>query len=360
MTFRRKLGAKRDLLVLWLSTKMFGLGLVIFISLKKRQRMSHNNGIAAGGKVRIVDDPTFPEHDFFIAGKEFPARIRHAQVSFMDDAMADVFSFSIKFADATWESPFDLECNSGHISLFWSVASFLRFASLRKEKWGVQYQELYRKYPMSYKGALDAIRRDADSYANMHYYSKTPFYFIGKDGITRYAKYRVIPFDDEPETGLYENPSEWDIANARVLPHETRGRNYLKQEYTDRVQRKGAKYKMQIQLRTAEDDEAPEIFNNMIPWDDKVFPWHALAVVEIDHVYDWNESLLTSFSLNHMPATLGRIPAKSVYDFNSLNYMRAKTEMARKARLFSYKLKGFPLPVPDDDDRNRGEWAQKR
>ncbi|MBK9731574.1 MAG: hypothetical protein IPO83_09830 [Chitinophagaceae bacterium] len=352
-------GARLDHFVLWMSATTFAWAIAIFISLKKRMRMSHNNGIAGTGKVRIVDHPQFPPHDFFQAGKEFPARIRHAMVSFMDDAMNDVFGCSIKFSDNHWDSPFDLECNSGQISLFWSAVSFLKFASLRKVQWGVQYQELYRKYPMCYKGAVITLRRDVSSYENIHYYSKTPFYFIGKDGITRYAKYKVTPYSGEPETGLYGDPSEWDIANARILPHETRGRNFLKDEYAERVKTQGAKYLMQIQLRTASDDEPAEVFNNMLPWDEAVYPWQDLAVVAIDATLDWNESLRTTFSLNNMPKSLGRIPAKSIYDYNSVNYMRAHSEIARKARLWSYKIKGFPPPIPDDDDRNGTEWSKK-
>ncbi len=96
----------------------------------------------------------------------------------------------------------------------------------------------------------------------------------------------------------------------------------------------------------------------MVPWDEIAHPWHDLAVIEIDKTLDWKESTLTSFSLNHMPKTLGIIPAKSIYDYNSLNYMRAHSEKARVARLLSYKVFGFPKPIPNDNNRNSGDWAQ--
>src|SRR4029450_12143448 len=37
-----------------------------------RSRMSHENGIVTRGRVRIVDDPTFPRNEFFTPGTEFP------------------------------------------------------------------------------------------------------------------------------------------------------------------------------------------------------------------------------------------------------------------------------------------------
>ena len=345
-----------DKLWLWIICKFFGLGLAIMLSYPKAKRMSHNNGIAGRGKVKIVDNPEFPPHDFFEPGKVFAARVRHASATFYDDAMNCIRSISVKFSDNDFESPFDLEMNSGEISLFWSTASFLQFAKLRKEQWGIEYEEYYKKYPAGLKGAQLSLRRDPSSYHNLHYYAKTPFLFVGRDAIKRYAKYRVKPFEDEPETGINPNPSEWDTCNQRILPHETRGRNYLKDEYMQRVKREGAKYRLQMQLRKANDDDSPEVFNNMVVWDEKLYPWQDLAEIEITQILSWHESLRTSFSMNNMPENLTWIPAKSIYDYNSLNYMRAHSEIARKARIVSYKVFGYPPEIPDDDNRNSDEW----
>lgn len=350
-----------DKLVLWFMAKFFALGLALFLSFPKRYRMSHNNGIAGKGRVRIVDNPQFPEHEFFAPGKEFDVRIRHAMATFLDDAMKGIRSCSIKFSDNNWDSPFDLECNTGEINLFWSASSFLKFAALRKQQWGVEYVEYYRKYPQGIKGAQAALRKDATSYTNLRYYALTPFLFFGKDQLKRYAKYRVVPYDDIPETGIITNPSEWDTANQRITAHEPRGRNYLKEEFQQHVEKEGgAHYRLQIQTRIANDDDSPEIFNNQVPWEESVFPWHDLAIIHITEVLDWKNSLLTSFSLNNMPASLSYIPAKSIYDYNSLNYMRSHSEIARKARLLSYKVFGFPPAIPNDDNRNVSDWDGKQ
>ena len=351
------IGALIDKFVLWFVSKAFGLLLAIFVSFPYRQRMSHNNGIAGVGSLRIVDAPERPAHEFFAPGKVYPLRIRHASVTFLDDAMAAVRSISLKFADHHFDSPFDMELNTGRYSLFWSAVSFLKFASMRHQQWGVQYVEFYRKYPDAWRGAVESGRRDVSSFHNQRYYSKTPFLFIGTDGIRRYAKYRVTPFDDEEETGINTDPSEWDEANQRVLPHETRGRNYLKYEYEERVRRREAKYRLQIQLRMPSDDD-PEICNNMVPWNEEVYPWMELAVFEIDRVLDWAESTRTTFTVNNMPKTLGVLPAVSIYDYNSLNYMRAHSEIARRARMLSYRVFGIPPPIPDNDNRNCSDWGQ--
>jgi catalase len=346
-----------DRAFLWVFSQGFSWIIVLTLSLTKRKRMSHDNGIAGSGKLTIVENPKFPAHEFFAPGKVFPARIRHASATFLDDAMNCIRSISIKFNDHHFKSPFDIEMNTGEISLFWSAYSFLQFAKLRREKYGVEYIDYYKKYPEGLEGAQLALRRNPSSFQNLRYYCKTPFKFIGSDKIKRYAKYRVRPFGNEPETGIEKDMSAVDTGNQRILPFETRGRNYLKYEYEDRVKKEGAKYMMQIQTRIAQDDDDPEIFNNMVPWDENAHPWHDLAIIEIDQTLNWADSTKTSFSLNNMPKTLGIIPAKSIYDYNSLNYMRAHSEKAKHARLLSYKLFGLPKPIPNNDDRNSGDWA---
>ena len=348
-----------DKVVLWFTSVGLAMGLAIFLSFPKRYRMSHNNGIGAKGKVKIVDNPTFPEHDFFVAGKDYPCRIRHASATFLDDAMNCIRSFSIKFSDHHWHSPFDIEMNTGVINLFWSASSFLKFAKLRKQQWGIEYHDYYKKYPQGLLGAKLSLRRNPISFQNLRYQALTAYSFVGKDGVQRYAKYRTIPFDKAPETGIVADLSDWDTCNQRILNDETRGRNYLKNEYKQRVASGEAKYLMQIQLRIAKDDDSQEVFNNMTPWDEQIYPWQDLAIVEITEILDWIESLKTSFSLNNMPKTLGILPAKSIYDYNSLNYLRSHSEMARKARLLSYKVFGYPSEIPDDDNRNVSEWSGK-
>ena len=112
------------------------------------------------------------------------------------------------------------------------------------------------------------------------------------------------------------------------------------------------------QLRTASDDDDPEVFNNMVLWDDRIYPWVDLAYFNIEKVLDWKQSTMTTFSVNNMPKTLGVLSAKSIYDYNSLNYMRSHSEIARKARWLSYKIYGMVPPIPDNDNRNNADWGK--
>jgi len=341
-------------IILWLYTGVFNLVLTIVGSLMFRTRMSHNNGIAAVGSFKFVDHPKFPLHPFFEPGKILPCRIRHGAASFKDDAMRAVRSLSIKLADERYNSPFDLELNTGIVALFWSAASFLRFAKYKKTMYGIQYHQYYRNYPVGARGAYEGLRRNPTSFSNLHYYSQTPFWYIASDQVKRYVKYRVIPASDVPETGILDAydrtiPPE----NQRTLPGETRTRNYLKEEYAQQIKEGPITYKVQLQLQTAADDESPEIFNCCRAWDENAHPWMDLAEIRVERVLDWRESTMMVFSMNNMPKGLGALPAYSIFDYNSLNYMRKHSDMARKARVLAIKLFGLPPEIPDDDNRNQ-------
>ncbi len=346
-------GRVLDRFALWFIANGFVLLIALAMGLRHRQRMSHNNGIAARGRFIADPDQEIPPHRFFAAGNRYPCRIRHASATFYDDAMQCIRSCSVKLADSRWESPFDLELNTGKISLFWNVASFVKLATLRQQQWGVEYENYYKQYPIGKEAAIDNLRRNPDSFAHLRYYNQTPLLWISDDGTRHYAKYRIIPFEDIDETGMISGRDVLEPQNQRVIPGETRTRNYLKEEYEQRVRDDGpVRYRLQVQTRIAIEDEDPVIFNSSVHWPETEFPFRDLGTIEIIETLDWDESNLTTFSFANLPDGLGIIPSKSIYDFNSLNYMRLKADKAKRARLFAYRLFGMPEEIPDSDNRN--------
>ncbi|TVQ50301.1 MAG: catalase [Saprospirales bacterium] len=347
------IGRLIDRIELFFVAHLFGMAIAITMGLMTRERMSHNNGIAAKGTFTFDIDPTIPTHPFLQQGKVLPCQVRHAMATFYDDAMATIRSLSIKLSDQSFQSPFDMNLNTGSITLFWNAASFLKLAKMRRQKWGIEYQDYYKKYPIGKAGAIETLRRNPTSFSNLTYYSKTPFNFIGDDGVQRYAKYRAIPFDlSVKESGIIEERDRLEPENQRIIPGETRNRNYLKNELADRLKNQPVKYWYQIQIRDAQENEDQSIFNCCIDWDENEFPWRNLGVITLNEVLDWDSSNKLGFGVVNMPKGLGCIPAESIYDYNSLNYMRAKTEIARKARLLAYKLFGMPKEIPENENRN--------
>lgn len=341
-----------DKFVLWASVTFFGWSLVIVQSFIRRRKMSHNNGLAAAGKLRIVDNPQFPAADFFEPGREFSCRIRHATASMMDDAQLVVRAASIKFSDNPVESPLDIEMNTGR-SLFWSVANFFEFVKNQHEHGGIQYESYYLKRPAGRDAAQDSVARDPSSYSHLDYRSQCPFLFNAKDGKRRYVNFRLIPADRNIEP-LVNRPDQigsfW--GDQRMLPDDPRNRNYLKHEYADRIRKGPIEYMLQLQLHEATDHDTPLIFCSNKIWDEATHPWMDLAHITIDRQLTYEESMLMYFSLNHHPSSIALIPATSIHDYNSLNYIRASVDRAKRARLLAYKLFGMPKALPDIGPRN--------
>lgn len=336
---------------LWLFAYGFAWLLVVVSSLFMRRRMSHNCGVVAAGKLRFAPDPRIPPHDFLEPGRELRCRLRHAPVSYDDDTIIQVRAASLKLADASFESPLDLEMNTGRTSLFWTARNFLEFASLNKQIDGLAYRPYYQKYPQGLAAAKDGIRKDPSSFAELHYHSQVAQYFVGKDGVTRYVKFRLIPFDDVPETGLIPPEQLEDLWVEVRDPGETRSPSYLKKEYGERVARGPVKYRLQLQLHTPGPDDDPEILNCNVEWDPATHPYLDVAVVEIDRVLSWKDECRMIFSLRNGPPSLGLIPATSIDDYNSINYMRAKADIAKRARLFAYEAFDAMPPPPPGVDR---------
>src|SRR5258705_3911300 len=116
----------------WAWSQLIGLRaicvlLIAFSSFRTRMRMSHENGIVASGRIRVVDNLAIPQNDFFLPGREFACRLRHASVSLMDDAGLFVRAASVKFADSDVKSPLDLLMNGGTAAPFWNMYTLPQF-----------------------------------------------------------------------------------------------------------------------------------------------------------------------------------------------------------------------------------------
>ncbi len=350
-------GRAWDKFVLYMTSKFFAVVIAVTLGLN-RERMSHNNGIGAKGSFEVDPDPALPPNEFWQPGRKFPLRIRHAMATFYDDAMGAIRSISIKLADRQLESPFDLNLNTGSQSLFWNVASFIKLATMRRERYGVEYQDFYKAYPDGRVGAIQTLRRHPTSFTNLTYYSKTPLLWMSTDGVKHYVKYRIIPYEEVAETGLIFGDDLIEPEVQRIIPGDKLSRNYLKDEFTDRLKNgQIVKYRFQAQVRKAEPDEDPIIFNCCVDWPEDEFPYRNVGVLTLTEPLSWDESNWTAFSVKNLPESLKILPAHSIYDYNSLNYIRAKSEFARRTRWHMYVIKGMPEEIPYNDHRNSSTIA---
>ena len=331
---------------LWLLTGGI-IALVAFNSLVSRRRMSHDNGIVCKGKVRILDELSVPPCDFFQPGKEFPCRIRHASVSFADDARLVVRSASLKFADADHESKFDIMMNTGTAGPFAHAWDFLKFmiATIRGR------EQHIKPYLDANPGLADGIKLSIcypDTFALLNYHSKTALAYRDSNDKDWYIKFKLAPWDRGPDRGRPTKQELEEFWLQAPKPGEDRSRNFLKDELRRRLDQGPVKYHLQAQFHAVQPGEDREILNCGVAWNDDTHPWQDLAEVELDEVMETEAGNLTSYDVCNHPPNMSIPEASSIFDPASINYLRAKDGLAKRARMKGYKLWGQLPPLVDD------------
>lgn len=337
----------------WLQLHVYAwaaIGLIAMNSFFSRTRMSHDNGIATRGRIRMLDAlPGVPDNDFFQPKREFRARCRFAAVSYMDDARFVARGASLKFADSDHKSPLDLLMNTGRTTPFWSVRSFWQFMWLTmrgRRQHAIPYM---KAEPIQYYGSRDPLRRNPETFAQLYYNSKIPYTFKARDGRPRYVKFRMIPWDRGPETGMpgEDDTQDWAWCWQGIRPGESRSCNYLKTELKERLAKGPIHFHLQIAFHHIKPGESEDLHNSSVAWDQATHPWHDLAEVEIDEMLDHKTSNVSLFTVRNRPPCMGTERARSIDDPNGMNYLRQLAIWPRRLRLLGNKLFGIPKPIPD-------------
>ena len=256
---------------LWAYAHIYTALLVVVVSFWQRVRMSHNDGTTGTGQPIRSTRRRSPSTTSSRRGGPSLSALRHASVSYDDDTIIQVRSASLKLADSRYESPLNLEMNAGTISLF-STARLRSSSSRREMINGLAFLEVLDKYPVGLQpgrtGSAGTPRPSPRCTI-----AQTPQLFLGKDGVRRYVKFRLIPDDRGPETGcitMAELVNRWVETPA---PGETRSQNYLKEEYARTIKRGPVKYHLQLQLHTPSADDSPEILACGVAWDEATHPF---------------------------------------------------------------------------------------
>ncbi len=335
--------------ILWMLTFVI-IFLVTLSSLFSRRRMSHENGLTATGRIRILDELEIPPNEFFQPGREFECRLRHATVSFDDDCRLAARSASLKFTDADHAAPLDLKMNTGTAGPFSSARDFFGFmvATIRGRE--THIKPYLDKNPLLVEGIRGAVCYP-ETFTQLNYHSKTPLEYTDTDGKNWYVKFKLQPWDRGPDVG---RPSEEELEEfwlQKIRPGETRSKNYLKDEFAARLDAEPVRYHLQAQFCPVYEDETRDhVLNCAIPWDEERFPWLDLAEVEVDKLMPREAGNLTWYDLRNHPRSMSMPKARSIWDPASVNYLRMHDIWAKRARMLGYKWRG-QLPL-DPDNRD--------
>lgn len=314
--------------------------------------MSHDNGIAGTGRIRLLDNAAYPANEFFQPGREFSCRCRFATISYHDDARLAGRGASLKFADTGYKSPLDLLMNTGKTTPFWNVRTFWQFMKVTMKGRGAAGIPYMSSDATVYVGSKDLLRSDPGSFANLHFHSKVPYTFSAYDGIPRYVKFRMVPWEEGVEAGLpdAELLLDWEWCWQGVRPGEERSRNYLKDEFKRHLAIKPMRFRLDMQLHDMVEGESRDVIHSGIEWEEATHPWIPVAEVTLDRALDYHESNTTLITLRNRPKCLGLIRAQSIDDPAGMNYLRQLAIWPRRARLLGNRIFGMPKPFPDQRD----------
>ena len=293
------------------------------------QRGTHPFGVGGKGKLKILNNPAIPENEFFKPGKEFDIRVRYSNAAVKDDATAQVRGMAIKFADTNFESPLDLFFNTGPIHPFWSMSSLWTFMKARmkaddqKGSWESQRPWLENS-PAAYMAAIECMRNAPACYSELVMHSMMPFPIKGKDGITRYIKYRVVPKGLTKESGMLTYERQQAPWRQSRDEDNTQPERYLGEEYHRRIGASAIEYDLQIQLREFDvEKDTSEFFNSVRYWNECDYPWLSLAEFEVNNILPENEMQPMRMFIGNTPPSHGIIESYSKHDYNSVNWGRA-------------------------------------
>jgi hypothetical protein len=320
------------------------MGLSVLLT---KRRSSHLVGVAARGRFRVSDGSSaLPSQDFFAPGAEFPALVRFANLTELDDASLDVRGCSIKLSDHPLASPFDLLMNTGSYCPAYNLPTFAsfvlsKFLPARVSKFVLQRNLIARE------GGVAGLRRAPASYLHLRYHTQIVRHWVDREGVRHLVRYRCVPEGDVPESGL---PSPEDAAHMWErgrLPGEERPHDYLRQELYERVARPGAALRLEAQFHVPVPGDGEDWYNAAVDWDEAACPWLELGRLTLEAPLSPVDTELLQFDPGNHPLTLGIPRSASLFDYRSMGDSEARVVRAlQRLRLWMYASFGLPSLAP--------------
>ncbi|XP_052114033.1 uncharacterized protein LOC107478167 [Arachis duranensis] len=299
-------------------------------TMNAKARYFHRIGVSGKGYLKMYDKiDGIPMHKIFHPGKSYPILIRHSNsLSADDDARIDARGASLKILSdepGSNNALFDLTLKTGKAFYARTLADFA--------SWFVcglaAREELVKKFPHLREAVWNSLR-NANSYAELHYYSNICRLLRFNDGQEMYVKFKLRPYDKSigENTGM--------VKPIGILPPETgaipRDENdkrpllFLADDFKNRVSSPGGvHYVFQIQVRPVPDDEATRdvALDCTRPWDENDFPYIDVGEINITENLSKEESDMCEFNPYLKSHELDVIPATSNSQSASMDHGRS-------------------------------------
>ncbi|XP_056169326.1 uncharacterized protein LOC115678001 [Syzygium oleosum] len=252
-------------------------------TLKVKSRYFHRIGVSRKGYLKSYDEIRgLPEHNVFGPGKKYTVIVRHSNsLSADDDARIDARGAALRILSSEKgdTSPLlDFTLKTGKAFYARTVSDFATWLVC-----GLAAREEHIKRASHVRDAVWTSICQADSYADLHYYSNICRLFRFKDGQEMYVKFKLRPSDENigEDFGKVE-PSGILPPETGAIPrdaNDTRPLLFLAEDFQNRVNSPNG-----LQVRPIPQDEAARdiALDCTKPWDETEFPYTDVGEVIIN------------------------------------------------------------------------------
>ncbi len=234
----------------------------------ERKRFNQTKGLGCFDATFTVDEhlPSNLSHGVFGGERSYPAKIRFANASELDDTKKDFRGMSIKLFDVQgqplWGVPGqqDFLLNSYPVLFAANPEDFLDFIEAQRDDNLLGYfirPSHFYSLKIIFKG-----RRKIDNPLAIRYWSTTP-YRLGPDE-TQAVKYSVQP-----------------CTRSEFRPHTPKHENFLTDVMAEQLESASACFDFMVQLQT--DPENMPIENAAVKWDEEQSPFMKVARITIEN-----------------------------------------------------------------------------
>ncbi|CAK7339270.1 unnamed protein product [Dovyalis caffra] len=273
-------------------------------TLKVKTRYFHRIGVGGKGYLKIYGNlKGIPDHKIFRAGKSYPIIVRHSNsLSADDDARIDARGAAIRILSddngGRSSSLLDLTLKTGKAFYARTVADFATWLVC-----GLPAREQHVKRVPHIRDAVWMSLRNANSFAELHYYSNICRLFRFADGQEMYVKFKLRPSDENisEDSGKVE-PTGILPPETGAIPRDekdTRPLLFLAEDFQRRVSSPGGvRYIFQLQIRPVPHDEATcdIAIDCTKPWDESEFPYIDVGEIHLDQNLTSEESEALEFN----------------------------------------------------------------
>ncbi|GFZ12991.1 hypothetical protein Acr_23g0013760 [Actinidia rufa] len=261
-------------------------------TLKVQTRYFHRIGVSGKGVLKLYDNiKGLPSHKIFHPGKSYPIIVRHSNsLSADDDARIDARGAALRIlpdetgAESSELPLLDLTLKTGNAFYARTISDFATWLVC-----GLPAREEHVKHAPHIRDAVWTSLRNANSYAELHYYSNICRLFRFTDGQEMYVKFKLRPSDEKisEDTGKVE-PTGILPPETGAIPraeNDTRPLLFLVEDFQRRVNSPGGvHYIFQLQFRPIPQDAAARdiALDCSKPWDDTEFPFIDVGEIVLD------------------------------------------------------------------------------